>query len=240
MFVLGTLTALLDAPALGLPMLASHWLGAWLAGLCCVVWTRHWSRGADAPADAKAAPPLSLSEAIGQSASAMLTVCGCMILFNVLVEAVSGVRPLSPGGAAALGSLLEMAGGCARIAGLGLPKDQAAALLCAAVSFGGFSVWTQNAAFLQNAGVRLPVQLAARVLHAVLSYTICRALLAPVWQAAALWLLPCALAALASCLWRPREGEAKARLRRTFFRPALARAATPGFDPRRGEKRPTL
>jgi len=210
MFVLGTLTAFLDAPPLGLPMLAAHWLGAWLAGLCCVAWTRGWKGKAGKASGAQAAAPLTLAEAIGQAASAMLLVCGCMILFNVLLEAVSSVRPLTPAGAAGLGSLLEMAGGCARIAGLGLPKDRAAALLCAAVSFGGLSIWTQNAAFLRNAGVRLPVQLAARVLHAVLSYMICRALLAPVWQVAALWLTPCALAALAACLWQPREGAAKA------------------------------
>lgn len=213
MFVLGTLTIFLDAPSLGLPMLASHWLGAWLTGLCCVVWTRDWKGRPGKQAGAQAVPPITLGEAISQSASAMLTVCGCMILFNVLLEAASSVVPLSPSGAAALGSVLEMAGGCARIASLALPNDQAAALLCAAVSFGGLSIWTQNAAFLRNAGVRLPVQLAARVLHAVLSYAICRAMLAPVWQAAALWILPCGVAALASCLWRPREGEAKATSR---------------------------
>ena len=69
-----------------------------------------------------------------------------------------------------------MAGGCARIEALGLPERLRASCQAAAVSFGGLSIFLQNALYLRPAGVRLPRQLAARVVHALAAFCACWAL----------------------------------------------------------------
>ncbi|MDR1600314.1 MAG: hypothetical protein LBS11_10680 [Oscillospiraceae bacterium] len=191
MFILATLTNWLGTSRfVGLTMLVSHILAALLAGLVCVSWTRRWPddestryySARDSARDTENQPPspakpLTLSEAVTQAAAAMFSVCGCMVLFNAAVAVAASRLALSPMAAAVMASLLEMAGGCARIAGLGLPTAAAAPMICAAVTFGGASVFTQNAAFLSKAGVRLPIQLAARAVGGLLAWSICAALL---------------------------------------------------------------
>ena len=164
LFLLGTLSG-------GALMLAAHWLGALAA----------YGFSACFPPHADAAPPAvpdsasaSLPEIIADSALAMLPVCGCMVFFSVVTALVESLFPLPSAFAAALAAFLEMAGGCARISALALPARLTRALLCAAVSFGGLSVFMQNASYLRRAGVNLRVQFAAKVVHAVGAFGVCR------------------------------------------------------------------
>ena len=163
LFLLGTLSG-------GALMLAAHWLGALAA----------YGFAACFPPRADAAPPAvpdsasaSLPEIIADSALAMLPVCGCMVFFSVVTALVESLFPLPSAFAAALAAFLEMAGGCARISALALPARLTRALLCAAVSFGGLSVFMQNASYLRRAGVNLRVQFAAKVVHAVVAFGVC-------------------------------------------------------------------
>lgn len=166
LFILGTLKG-------GAPMLVSHWLGA----LAAWGFVRLWG-GRTALAETLSVPQpaarLTLIEAVRDAALAMLSVCGFMVLFSVLGALAAHLMPLSPPLRALLSCVLEMAGGCASVASLSLPAAERAALQCAAVSFGGLSVFMQNALFLRSAGVNLRTQLCARIVHAAAAYGLMR------------------------------------------------------------------
>lgn len=166
LFVLGTLRG-------GARMLAAHWLGAVAAwGFARLTETRR------APADSPPAAPerAPLSHILRDAAMAMVAVCACMAFFAALGALLFRLVPLPPAWQALAASLLEMAGGCARIEALGLPERLRASCQAAAVSFGGLSIFLQNALYLRPAGVRLPRQLAARVVHALAAFCACWAL----------------------------------------------------------------
>lgn len=192
MFILGTLTGWLGGNAAdGYRMLAAHIIAALLAAIACSAWTRGWSNDPADGASGNQTEPhaLGFGEAVTQAASAMLNVCGCMVLFNVLLACLTDMIPMSGAAAAWLACLLEMAGGCARSAALGLPKPETAAIMCAAATFGGMSVFMQNAAFLSKTPARAPIQFAARIVAGAAAYCLCRALFGE-------WLYALAAAAL--------------------------------------------
>lgn len=165
LFILGTLSG-------GWRMLASHWLGAAVAwGFVGLLQGK-----GQAKADVMPQPKpqrAGLPEIIRDAALAMVSVCGCMAFFSVLSALLSRLLPLTPSFSVLMACVLEMAGGCAMIVSLGLPARLSAALLCAAVSFGGLSIFMQNAAFLKPAGVNLRTQLLARIVHAAASFVLC-------------------------------------------------------------------
>ncbi len=169
LFILGTLQG-------GIPMLAAHWLGA----LAAYGFVRLLQKK-EIPMETNSAPTSgarsTLPEAIRDASLAMVTVCGCMALFSALSALTAQVLPLSGLPSALLLSVLEMAGGCAKIQGLGLSPAITGPLLCAAVSFGGLSVFLQNAVFLKGAGINLRIQLAARIVHAGAAYALCALLM---------------------------------------------------------------
>lgn len=184
MFILATLTSWLNTNRyVGLIMLTSHLIASLLAGLICLAWTRHWPHSPSLPyyttpnLPLNTTKPTTLGEAVTQAAAAMLTVCGCMILFNAAVAVAITRFNLPAHAAAMLAAMLEMAGGCVRIAGQRLPITTAAPLLCATVTLGGASVFMQNASFLSKAGVKLSVQLSARIVAAALAWAMCTTLL---------------------------------------------------------------
>ncbi|MDR0929549.1 MAG: hypothetical protein LBM74_07545 [Oscillospiraceae bacterium] len=168
LFILGTLSG-------GARMLAAHWLGAVCAYGAVRLLQARTAMEAPIPVAAMAAPlpRAGLTESIRDAALAMINVCGCMALFSVVSALLVKLLPLPPSGYALLSAILEMASGCARVQGLGLPVAMTAPLLCATVSFGGLSVFMQNAVFLKPAGVNLRVQFAARCLHALAAGGIC-------------------------------------------------------------------
>ena len=159
LFLLGTLEG-------GAKMVAAHWLGALAACGFATLLAPH----AKQTAPSVPAEQATLSEIIADSALAMLSVCGCMVFFSVLLALAESFVPFSPAVRAALAAFLEMAGGCARIRALGLPDETAKALLCATVSFGGLSVFWQNARYLREADVDLRLQFASKLVHAAAAY----------------------------------------------------------------------
>lgn len=170
MFVLSALPAWAGLPQCGWLLLGAHWAGALLVALCFARLIREEA----APPPASPAQPSGrspqLGEVISASAQVMLTVGGCIVLGTVASALLARLLPFLPAEtAAALHAVLEMAGGSAELAALGLPKRGLLAALAATISFGGLSILAQNLAFLAPAGVRaLPVVL-ARTTHAALS-----------------------------------------------------------------------
>ena len=166
LFILGTLRG-------GFPMLLAHWLGAFVAW--AFVSLLPSGKGGRTVPTGTVTPALriSLPEIIRDASLSMITVCGCMALFSVLTALLSQLLPLSPGLSAALGATLEMATGCVRIQSLRLPVHWTAALSCAAVSFGGLSIFIQNAIFLRPTGINLRTQLAARIVHGLVAFLLC-------------------------------------------------------------------
>ena len=163
MFFLGTVSGWLGSPSAGRLILLCHIAGAALLGLCI-------------PRGGKAAPrpaaPMPLSQALRDSALALLTVALCMMLGCAAARMAACAFPRLPGWAAAgLQCALEVTGGVKALIGLGLPHGPA--LVCGACSFGGLSILLQNAAFWQESGVGVGKLILLRIAHAGISAGLC-------------------------------------------------------------------
>ena len=163
MFFLGTVSGWLGDAGAGRLILLCHITGALVLGLCM-------------PKGEKAAPvpaaPVALSQALRDSASALLTVALCMMLGCAAARMAACAFPRLPGWAAAgLQCALEVTGGVKALIGLGLPHT--AALVCGACSFGGLSILMQNAAFWQESGVGVGTLILLRIAHAGISAGLC-------------------------------------------------------------------
>ncbi|MDR3050915.1 MAG: hypothetical protein LBU67_04255 [Oscillospiraceae bacterium] len=178
MFLLATLPGWAGLPHAGGVLLLAHWLGAALAGVGLgrvVPFSR--SDGAAAPPRAMALPASkppqpaarpAVAPPIMAAVQACLTVGACMAVFGVVAQMARCLLPgLPPAMAAGLHALLEVAGGAKALAALPLPPRTRLAALAGACSFGGFSILSQNAAFLKPAGVRIGALLAMRCCHAL-------------------------------------------------------------------------
>lgn len=142
MFFLATLSQWLASPRLGAALLAVH-LAA--AGLCGLLFRER-------PRGRITLPPLTVPQALSQSAQAMLTVAAAMTLASVAARMAACALPgLPPLPAALLHAALEVTGGCQALIALGAPLPLLAALL----SFTGLSILLQNAAFWQKHGLGL-------------------------------------------------------------------------------------
>lgn len=98
--------------------------------------------------------------ATADASSAMLKICGCVILFAGIVAAVKGFDFISP--------LLEVTVGCRYAVKHGLP------LIAATLGFGGLSVIMQVLT-LSKGLIRPHILLTSRAVHAALSYLLCSA-----------------------------------------------------------------
>ena len=169
MFFLGTVSAWLKNPAAGRGILLCHWLGALLLGLMIPGGKR-----------ARAAPPapMPLSQALRDTALALLTVGLCMALGCVAARMAACALPgLHLAAAAALQCALEVTSGVQAL--IALPSPWTPPLICAACSMGGLSLLMQNAAFWQESGVRMGQLCVLRLLHGLLAggmgWIVCRA-----------------------------------------------------------------
>ncbi len=100
--------------------------------------------------------------ATADAASAMINICGCVILFAGITSALSNC--------AWLAAILEVTVGCRYASEFGLP------LVAAVLGFGGLSVIFQILT-LSNGLIRPLVLLASRLTHSLISYFICLAVI---------------------------------------------------------------
>ena len=163
MFFLGTVSGWLNDPSGGHLILLCHFAGALALGLCIPCGEKN------APVSAA---PIPLPQALRDSALALLTVALCMMLGCTAVRmAICAFPNLPPWAAAALQCVLEVTGGVKAL--ISLEKPYTIPLVCAACSFGGLSIVLQNTAFWQKSGIGMGKLLLLRIVHAVLSFSLC-------------------------------------------------------------------
>ena len=186
LFFVGSLGSRLPNPAGGWLLLTAHWLGALAAaglihGLC-----RRFSsmekaetvRPEQRTAAGRTSQLAALPDSLRQAGTALLSVCGAMMLFSILAAFFrQGLSALLPGWAAdhpevpaLLWALLEIGGGAHALLDVSPMPDLP--LLCALCSFGGLSIWMQNLLFLGKS-IRPGKLLLLRLLHGAAAYGIC-------------------------------------------------------------------
>ncbi len=208
LFFLGSMTRWIQAPRACALLLGMHWLAALLTGAIGCLWlpgragratqaSRSFVSASSAtspPPTPSTLPPSStapspvpsllslLPEAIAGAAQALLSVCGAMMLFSVLMAIIRGLCAwLLPAWAAGhpglwsvLHSLLEVGGGAyAVIRGSLYLSEHSLALLCGLCSFGGLSIWMQNLTFAGES-IRPLALLLFRAAHGAIAYGLCR------------------------------------------------------------------
>lgn len=188
LFFVGSLGSRLSNPAGGWLLLTAHWLGALAAaGLIHGLSRRFFPtekaetvRPEERTAG-RASLLAALPDSLRQAGTALLSVCGAMMLFSILAAFFrQGLSFLLPGwtadhpeAPALLWALLEIGGGAHALLDVSPTPDLP--LLCALCSFGGLSIWMQNLLFLGKS-IRPGKLLLLRLLHGAAAYGVCRML----------------------------------------------------------------
>ncbi len=185
LFFVGSLGSRLPNPAGGWLLLTAHWLGALAAAGLIHRLSRRFSPTEKAetfrPEErtaGRASLLAALPDSLRQAGTALLSVCGAMMLFSILAAFFrQGLSFLLPGWAAdhpevpaLLWALLEIGGGAHALLDVSPTPDLP--LLCALCSFGGLSIWMQNLLFLGKS-IRPGKLLLLRLLHGAAAYGIC-------------------------------------------------------------------
>lgn len=188
LFFVGSLGSRLPNPAGGWLLLTAHWLGALAAAGLIHGLSRRFSPTEKAetvcPEErtaGRASLLAALPDSLRQAGTALLSVCGAMMLFSILAAFFrQGLSALLPGWAAdhpeipaLLWALLEIGGGAHALLDVSPTPDLP--LLCALCSFGGLSIWMQNLLFLGKS-IRPGKLLLLRLLHGAAAYGVCRML----------------------------------------------------------------
>ncbi len=159
LFFVGPLARWLGDEGAGWLLLLCHWAGAALVALLL---PGGGERRKTPPS------PMPLGTALRETALTLGGVCLCVMLGTAAARLAACALPgLSPEAAAALQCALEITGGSRALIGLHSPF--AMPLLCAACSFGGLSIWLQNAAVWRESGVEGGKLLLLRLCHGALS-----------------------------------------------------------------------
>lgn len=186
LFFVGSLGSRLPNPSGGWLLLTAHWLGALAAAGLIHRLSRHFSsmekaepvRPEQRTAAGRTSLLAALPDSLRQAGTALLSVCGAMMLFSILAAFFrQGLSALLPGWAAdhpeipaLLWALLEIGGGAHALLDVSPTPDLP--LLCALCSFGGLSIWMQNLLFLGKS-IRPGKLLLLRLLHGAAAYGIC-------------------------------------------------------------------
>ena len=169
MFFLSTLSSWLDNPAAGRMLLLCHMSAA----LVCALFFRAKTSGTKITL-----PPLSVSAALANACSAMLTVGACIVLGTVSARMAACLFPaLSALPLAIFQCLLEVTSGCKSLTAFSLSPMLLLPLLCAATSFGGLSILLQNAAFWGKHHISLWQLVIFAILRAAIAFILCLAFL---------------------------------------------------------------
>lgn len=189
LFFVGSLGSRLPNPSGGWLLLTAHWLGALAAAGLIHRLSRHFSsmekaepvRPEQRTAAGRTSLLAALPDSLRQAGTALLSVCGAMMLFSILAAFFrQGLSALLPGWAAdhpeipaLLWAILEIGGGAHALLDVSPTPDLP--LLCALCSFGGLSIWMQNLLFLGKS-IRPGKLLLLRLLHGAAAYGVCRML----------------------------------------------------------------
>ena len=169
MFLLGTIGGWLGSGAAGVCVLAGVLAGAAVAGALAGLIPRRTAEHPPAPPP----EPVSLGQAVEQTARTMLMICGTMALMRVLAAlAGEATGRALPWLTLHLTALLEVTTGTYGIASLPLPLPLRAAIIAGATGFGGLAVILQNRAVWPEGLLSLPEQLLWQTVHGGASFLI--------------------------------------------------------------------
>lgn len=113
---------------------------------------------------------MSLGAAVEKASITLLTVCGCMVLGNVLSALLPALLPGLPQGARlGIACLAEVTTGSRALALLPLPLELRVALLSGETGFGALAILLQNRALGPRGLMPLWAQLGFQLLHGLLS-----------------------------------------------------------------------
>ena len=160
MFTLGTVQAWTQNTVLCRLLLLCHLLGAACAG--GVVF---WACKDESPAVSASAPSAPVNP-MAQSIDAILHVGGCIICYSVLASLLRLLPMLSDSTGAVVHGLLEVSGGVHALCTAAIPGKLRAVFLSMLCGFSGFSILSQNHAFLAPLGVRMTQLIAFALLRA--------------------------------------------------------------------------
>ena len=124
-----------------------------------------WACKDESPAVSASAPSTSVNP-IAQSIDAILHVGGCIICYSVLASLLRFLPMLSDSTGAIVHGLLEVSGGVHALCTAATPGKLRAVLLSVLCGFSGFSILSQNHAFLAPLGVRMTQLIAFALLRA--------------------------------------------------------------------------
>ena len=166
MFLYGTLGQWLQSPRAGLCILLAVLAG----GLAASVALPGGGESRQPSSAFSQAAPMSLGAAVEKASITLLTVCGCMVLGNVLSALLPALLPGLPQGARlGIACLAEVTTGSCALALLPLPLELRVALLSGETGFGALAILLQNRALGPRGLMPLWAQLGFQLLHGLLS-----------------------------------------------------------------------
>lgn len=166
MFLYGTLGQWLQSPRAGLCILLAVLAG----GLAASAALPGGGESRQPSSAFSQAAPMSLGAAVEKASITLLTVCGCMVLGNVLSALLPALLPGLPLGARlGIACLAEVTTGSRALALLPLPLELRVALLSGETGFGALAILLQNRALGPRGLMPLWAQLGFQLLHGLLS-----------------------------------------------------------------------
>lgn len=166
MFLYGTLGQWLQSPRAGLCILLAVLAG----GLAASAALPGGGESRQPSSAFSQAAPMSLGAAVEKASITLLTVCGCMVLGNVLSALLPALLPGLPQGARlGIACLAEVTTGSRALALLPLPLELRVALLSGETGFGALAILLQNRALGPRGLMPLWAQLGFQLLHGLLS-----------------------------------------------------------------------
>ena len=166
MFILGPIQAWVDLPSIGRRLLLCHWLSAilcsWIVWLIC---RKNKKSALHCEPETNGTP----SSPLKQSIDAVLQIGGCVILYSVLAGIAGKVLHPFPALAPLVHAALEISGGIHAICQSAFAPETKCILIAAALGFSGFSVLSQNHAFLLPLGISMRKLILYALLRAALS-----------------------------------------------------------------------
>lgn len=166
MFLYGTLGQWLQSPRAGLCILLAVLAG----GLAASAALPGGGESRQPSSAFSQAAPMSLGAAVEKASITLLTVCGCMVLGNVLSALLPALLPgLPPGARLGIACLAEVTTGSRALALLPLPLELRVALLSGETGFGALAILLQNRALGPRGLMPLWAQLGFQLLHGLLS-----------------------------------------------------------------------
>lgn len=174
MFLLGTIGGWLGSSGAGACMLIAVLTGGAAAGMLAGMIPR--KSGATVSLEKPA--PLSMGQAVEQTARTLLMVCGTMAVLRVFsalaAEATSSFLPWLT---LPMTTVMEVTTGTAQIASLPLPLPWRTALIAGATGFGGMAVIMQNRTVWPKGLLSLGEQILWQGVHGGASFLICLGLM---------------------------------------------------------------